>query len=471
MKVLQVKNSWFSDSDLRLDASYHLSDGPIAKARLKTSPYSLTTLKNECDKIFSGAIFKRTYVNSYKYGWPYLTGSDMVKADINSGKYISKKSTKQAEELRIQKDWILISCSGTLGNCVFTNSDFEGRIGTHDLIRVIPNEKSVKKGYLYAYLASKYGYGLLIQSSYGGVVKHIEPHHIENIPIPILPEAQQQEINNLITKATDLRVEANGLLKVSIEKFYDGINLAQEHLEALNKPLEREISNSYKISMNELSANTFRGRNYSPRKQRIINVLKTGEHNNLRDVLSVDPFYGARYKRIESHSLNSVELLSQGDIFDLKPKGRSIATRSIKNLHQEIVSKGTILIPAQGTLGENEIFGRAKFVWGYLEKKVIAGHAMRFIPDERRIQPGYLFAVLSSSLWFRMLRNTVYGTNLLGFIVPLINDLPIPRIGNVKESEIDQLVKDAYEMLTIANEYEYRAIEFVENEIESWQKS
>ena len=91
MKALHVKNSWFSDSDLRLDASYHLSDGPIAKAKLKSSPYKSTTLINECDRIFSGNIFKRTYVESDKNGWPYLTGSDMIKADINSGKLISKK--------------------------------------------------------------------------------------------------------------------------------------------------------------------------------------------------------------------------------------------------------------------------------------------------------------------------------------------------------------------------------------------
>jgi restriction endonuclease S subunit len=52
-------------------------------------------------------------------------------------------------------------------------------------------------GFLYAYLASKYGYTLLTQSGFGGVVKHINAEHVANIPVPILPESKQQEIHNL----------------------------------------------------------------------------------------------------------------------------------------------------------------------------------------------------------------------------------------------------------------------------------
>lgn len=105
-----------------------------------------------------------------------------------------------------------------------------------------------------------------------------------------------------------------------------------------------------------------------------------------------------------------------------------------------------------------------------MENKVIAGHAMRFIPDENKIRPGYLFAVLNSPLWFRLFRNTVYGTNLLGFIVPLINELPIPRLNDEIEATIDSKVKISYEKLTLANQKEKEAISLVEKEIESWQK-
>ena len=65
------------------------------------------------------------------------------------------------------------TCSGTIGNVIFTNSTFEGRIATHDLIRVVPDDSKMLKGVVYAYLSSKYGYCQLTQSKFGGVVKHI----------------------------------------------------------------------------------------------------------------------------------------------------------------------------------------------------------------------------------------------------------------------------------------------------------
>jgi len=211
MKLLNIKNSWFSESDLRLDASYHLSDGPVTKLKLKKSPYKVSKLSSEIEDIFKGNIFKRCYVSNIEFGYPFMTASDMMKSDIRSGKFISKKYTKTSN-LFLKRGWILVSRSGTLGNTVYTNSNFEDVIGTDDLIRIIPNNKNVLSGFMYAYLASKFGYGLLTQSGYGGVIQHIEPHHLENLPIPVLPIDKQKRINSLIIDASNLRVEANELL-------------------------------------------------------------------------------------------------------------------------------------------------------------------------------------------------------------------------------------------------------------------
>lgn len=78
---------------------------------------------------------------------------------------------------------------------------------------------------------------------------------------------------------------------------------------------------------------------------------------------------------------------------------------------------------------------------------------------------------MNSELWFRLFRNTVYGTNLLGFIVPLLNELPIPRLEEEFEVLIDKKVKMAYENITKGNLKEYEAINLIENEIEQWQTS
>lgn len=470
MKSIELNSDEFSESDLRLDAGFHLSEGVITSKLIKSSQIEMLPLSKITTRIFSGKIFKRTYVRNLESGYRYLTASDMMKSDINSGVFLSRKYTVHKDELKLAKNWILLSCSGTLGNTVLTNGDYEDVVGTHDLIRIIPDPEKIEPGYLFAFLTSRYGYSLLVQPSYGGVIKHIEPHHIMSLPVPLMEKNLRIRVNNNMLKAGDLREKANELLKAAELKLISSLQLDPADLNILTAPYERETALHYEVDFNDLNQKTFRARNYSKRKRNIIDVLKSKPYDKLSDVLKELPSYGGRYKRITVKKEFGVELLSQGDIFSAKPKGRIISTRAIKNISEEYVKRGTTLIPAQGTLGENEIFGRAKFVWGYLDDKLIAGHAMRFSPDEEKIPAGYLHAVLSSSLWFRIFRSTVYGTNLLGFIIDLIVDYPIPRLEKNEENDIDKMVKQAYDYFTEANYLEDWAVDKIENEIESWQK-
>ena len=94
MKLLNTRSCFFQESDLRLDASFHLSDGPLTKLKLNNSPFEISTLGKETKNIFKGNIFKRVYVSSALHGFPFMTASDMMKTDINSGKFVSKKYTK-----------------------------------------------------------------------------------------------------------------------------------------------------------------------------------------------------------------------------------------------------------------------------------------------------------------------------------------------------------------------------------------
>lgn len=469
MKFLKLDSNDLSKGGSRVDASFHLSTGSIVRKVLESCPYEIENLSYCSTKIFSGNIFRRTYVESEFNGFRYLTASDMMKGNANTGKFISKKFTTQKDKLEIKKEWILVSCSGTLGNIIFTNETYDGVIATHDLIRVIPDVKRVKSGYLFAYLKSSFGKGLLTEGSYGGVVKHIEPHHIAGLPVPIISSIRQEEIHSLVIEAKNEDEKSTDLLN-SVNRCIED-NLIQDFDEYRELKSSREAStgNRFVVSLASLNTKTLRARNYGERKSRIISILTRKKWDRLGDVLERPPFYGSRYKRIASSGKNGIELFSQGDLFNRKPCGRLISKKSIKNLDHEMVKSGTILVPAQGTLGENEIFGRAKFTWGYLENKLIAGHVMRFVADQSKIPPGYLFAVLSSQLWFRIFRSTVYGTNLLGFITDLLVDYPIPRLTSSLELEIDSKVKEAYECSTQSIKLENEAINLIEKEIESWQ--
>lgn len=468
MTVKTGSSNWYAETGTRLDASYHLSEARQAKTLIDKSPLGSTTLREATENVFLGGRFTRVYVTDSTKGYAYLTASDMIKADPFSATYLSKAHTKNLSKLTIRKNWILLSCSGSIGRTVYTNDLFDGQVGTHDLIRIVPNTSVLPGGYLYAYLSSKYGFALLTQGTYGGVIQHIEPHHVADLPIPILPDTEQQAIHETIETVARLRVEANSLLGIAEAQFLDNLSLDSNTYRRLTSASERDTAAEFVVSSEALSARTIRARNYAKRLREIVAALTVGKHDALVDVLQREPYYTGRFKRIESSSATAVELFSQGDIFALKPQGQLISPRTVPTSGKVLTERGSILVAGVGTLGENEIFGRAKFVWGYLEGKLVAQHIIRFEPNESVIDPGYLFAVLNSRLWFRIFRSTVCGTNLLGFIVPMLNDMPVPRFDKSIEEAIGQSVKTAYEKMTEANQLETRAIARVEELVGSW---
>ena len=115
--------------------------------------------------------------------------------------------TKQEVDKILEKGWILVSCSGTIGNSVFTTQEHAGKLASQHVMRIVPNDQLVA-GYVYAFLSTHYGYNLLTQGTFGAVIQHIEPANVSSIPIPVMPDDFQLRIDGSIQKASTLREEA-----------------------------------------------------------------------------------------------------------------------------------------------------------------------------------------------------------------------------------------------------------------------
>lgn len=451
MKVVKIKNTWLYESDLRLDASYHLSDGVNTKRVIDNfSPYPTISLKSESNELFKGDIHKRVYVESSESGLPFYTASDLFKADINPGKFLSKKYSPHLKELELKKDWILITRSGTLGKVFYTTSDYEGKIGTDDLVRINPSEKNLLRGYLYAFLSSKFGYGLLTQSSYGGVVKHIEPHHVEGIEIPILPKSQQIEIHTLIMDSVDLRVKANTYLKEAQSIVVNAIGY---------KPRNLPQSVSYKTIFDS-HQKRFEAQYFTSKGFEIREHIKKGSYKYLKD-LSKEIFRPGIFKR--HYVEKGIEFLGGSDIGKNIPKSdKKLSISQTKHLNEMIIKEDWILVTCGGTIGNSVL------VNGYLAEKTASQHILRVVADG--ILNGYLYAFMSSELGFNAIQSFTYGS-----VIPTIEPhhlglLPIPIIEETLMTKIHHLVMNYKEFISSSIQKELKAIELVEKEIVSWQK-
>ena len=454
MQELKIKRAWLSKSDLRFDASYHLGDGPFTKLKFKKSPYEISTLSKETKEIFKGNIFKRVHVNDPKKGYRFMTASDMMKSDINNDRFVSKKYTS-TQNLLLKKDWILVTRSGTLGKTVYTNDNFEGILGSDDLIRIIPNNKRILGGFMYAFLSSKFGYGLLIQSGYGGVIQHIEPHHLSDLPIPLFPDNKQQEIHNLIIETSELRVDADKLLKKAVEYFENIIGESEIHLNFQTgkissqslKTFHKRFDSQYQLLWKDL----FKEQKKKLHYEKIWSFAK-------------NIYVGGRSKRI--YVENGIPFLSSSEMMLYNPK-RSCKKVSKKtpNLSSMLVSKKDILISRSGTVGNTILVGDD------LNGAAISEHALRLVINSKKLSPNYVFCFLKTKFGMKSMEASSFGSVIITLNEDLVGNINIPILPVEEQNVINDIVDLYLEKMDKSLIKENMAIDKIEKEIESWQES
>jgi len=291
MKVTVTPAHALAGEGQRLDASYHASPGVKALRTLRdwasapppaatpgaphllrepSSGYAARRLERLVDVCVPGGVFipgrfRRIYVDDPKHGLPWLSPSDMQRADLSDLRYVSKKYTPMLDRLRIHRRYILLSRSGTIGNLVYVRADMEGLIGSDDIIRIVADPNRIPPGYLYAYLSSPLGRSLIEQKTYGAVIPHIEAHHVVDLPIPRLDAATEERIHGLIEQAAQLRAEANELIAKARQDLVLQVDLPELSLrESLTKGCHIFLSQSQALLYRSLTA-----WNYNPITQKI----------------------------------------------------------------------------------------------------------------------------------------------------------------------------------------------------------
>ncbi len=470
MKVGVVSISSVPKSGFRVDPSLHLSEGISIRSTLNKCPYGLVTVSECSTDIFIGNIFSRIFVGNKDYGIPYLSASETVRADLDTGRFLSKKQAAELNYLMVEKDWILVTCSGTLGNVSYTNKNFCGRIATHDLIRIIPSDHILRKGCLFAFLASKFGYYQITQSQFGGVVKHINENQTGNILVPKFPDELQKDVDALVQNAARLREEATEELSSADKLLKEKSGLCDLSSELYDYFGHR--SNLRKVScftrnIQDIGTTTINAFNHSERIRKMKDSI-TCSTIPLKDVLKGGRTYGTSgLPNIEVKPGHGIMLINQKDMFDNIVKGKWISSRGSDP--ENVLEYGEILIACDGTLGENELFCRAIFANEDLKGSYVSSHFLRLKVNDA-VPVGYLYCWLNSDYGFRLIRNTQAGTKLCHPINKLFLDIPVPIINEEEMRAIDVMVKEAFTKRHQANQKELKAIAMVEEEIEKWNK-
>lgn len=464
MKVGKINSRFISES-YRFNSDFHLSEGVAFDRTIRMKEYKL--LSSVCDEIFCAGRSKRIYVESAS-GIPYLGNTNISSTNpLANCKYTSRKFWNDSKGF-IVPGMILTGRVGqnTVGAFSYTNKELNEAIGSDNVIRLVGNNK-VENGYLYAFLASKYGFYLSRRHISGNAQPFITEDMLGNIPVPILSREIQINTNKLILESSELRTESNLLLKKA-ELLFNDLNNLEYPLELL-APSENKVQLGYIVKKNDLFLKTIKARNYSLRANKLIDIWGSKIGITLNQYLASAFQMGARasFKRIDSPNFKGEDLISQGDIHQQNPKTfKQVKVKKVTA--EDKAQRASLIMPSAGTLGESEIFTRPLLVRNNFEDKLLSEVIGKF-KCKNEIDAAYLYTALSSKAGFRILRAMVYGTNLLYPNWELIKNINIPVINDDAKLRIAELVIKAFDKKGLANKMENQAIYIIEKEIESWQ--
>ena len=433
-----------------MDGSYHNADINIYDNTLHN--HSSHCLNFYCSNIYTTGRGRRVYTRPER-GVPFLSNSDMMAQNpLMSCNYMSRKYGYDESSV-LKGGMILTGRVGAIGQTAFVPNYWEKykMMGSDNIIRIVVKDE-FKNGFIYAYLASKYGNLSFWKHATGGVQPFITDKMVANLPIPDFPASFQQEVDDLIQESARLREEAADALQQAIQQVEDIIPYPSK--KNVGCVSSRTILSSHN---RRFEANYYISEGHDIEKYIYKNFKWKPLGQVCEDISRPDIF--KRY-----YVQNGIVFLGGADIFLASPDSKKqLSKTKTTNITSLAIKENTILIPRSGTIGN--------VAWAH------AGHAQKLASEDViRLQPndilrgGYIYAFLSSSIGKALIQKHIFGSVIQHIEPPHLKLIPIPVIEDSIIDNIHKLVIEYSKKVGKAIENERQAISMIEQEIESWTK-
>jgi hypothetical protein len=377
-----VMSDWLAEQGFRLDAKPYISGALEAKKMLERLPDTVplaSVTSGHNGGIFSGPMFRRVYLTDPEHSVPFLGSKDMMAADLTGLPRLRKSDATSAalSYLRIKPGMTLISRSGFYaGRRSYVRPDMGDCWASEHTLKVEPDTEKIHSGYLYAFLLSRFGEVLVRGSVYGSAVKHIEPHHISDLPVPRIGAAKEERIHRLVEHSARLRARYQAGLVAATKDYFDSNGLSE-----LNDVRWHQQERDLGFEVTGVGPTSLRALNFAPRPRELAGKLGSVLHKPLGEICVGGQLgSGVRFKRVDSDPAHGVQLIGQRQGFWLRPEGRWISAAQAPS--GIFAQDETVMIAAQGTLGENEVFCRPIFVTGSWLNYVYTQHFLRVVSGD-----------------------------------------------------------------------------------------
>lgn len=206
-----VNSSALKSGRRRLEGQFHRTDIVQLENMVRQSAQSTARLADLVYSVSVGARFKRYFGAN---GVPYRSASELFDVNPPVTKRIYSVLLRDAERYMLHAGWIIMACSGQtyglLGRTTVLTEAHEGIFGSHDLIRIIPDQAKARTGYLHTLLNhSVYGRPRVVRYASGTSIPHLEPPDIRDITVPRFDPTDENRIADLADESIRLSAEAD----------------------------------------------------------------------------------------------------------------------------------------------------------------------------------------------------------------------------------------------------------------------
>ena len=281
----------------------------------------------------------------------------------------------------------------------------------------------------------------MTKDQYGSAIKHLEPHHVADIPVPLLPEEEMNEIAGGIQKAYFLREEANSLLDDAMEELYTELSLPvfdEQHLvEYLPRPeaaIEPQVDTG-KLQAFMVRASALEERldasYHIPLAKSATDVMQSGRYPLLAlGGMCKDIILPGRFKRIYVSKEYGVPFIQGSHTPLMKPYDLKYIARSDKrNLAQCRISSSWVLITCSGTIGKVSIVSTVAEGWAASQ------HLIRIVAKRPDYNPGYIALFLMTPYGRHQMLSKTYGA--------VVDELTSDDLGHVLIPDAPRYIQDA----------------------------
>lgn len=447
----------------RFEASVFDVEGKHAREVLKRCKWTIKSISGEnaiAREVFVPGRVKRIYLKpDDPNSIGFLGSSEMLDVKPVPCKWLSRDEARY-QQFKVQKGWVLISCSGTIGNLTYVSETLSSFMVSQHAIRVVAEYP----GYVYCFLKTSIGKALVKTNIYGAVISEIEPEHLAEVPIPDPPYVLKKRIHDLVIRSYALRDESNALLDEAEAFLYDVLKLPPlERLRPHYFDKTTDLRN-YAVKLSNLT-----GRIDASYYMPIVNAILRRLRKEAAEITTIGAphiskrvILPGRFARVYVEEGQGTVFFGGKQLFELDPANKkylSLVKHGDRIKSDLLLKENMILITRSGTIGKVALAPR------HWEKWVANEHIIRVEPASADIA-GYLYVFLATDYGRELIKRFTYGS-----VVDEINDrhvseVPVPLLKDATtQAEINSLALEANVKRTKAYYAEQEAIRITNEEV------